>query len=285
MITSTSSATISDQGTRQQHPLPNLILIGAMKCGTSSLHQYLNLHPQIQMSSQKELDFFVAHKNWSKGLDWYRQQFSGSTKIIGESSPNYTKYPIFPGVPERMHQIVPHAKLIYLVRNPVQRLLSHYLHQYTNRDEIRSFAQVLKDLEQSHYWQTSCYGLQLERFLRYYDRSQILVISLESLAQNRLQVLQQIFRFLTVDDQFTHPDFTKVTHRSQDKKRLTAFGAWLYSLPKGGRLAQIIPYGIDQAVTLPEIASKDWQLIQSHLQADIDYFRQLSGQAFPEWSL
>jgi Sulfotransferase domain len=268
-----------------QQLLPNLILIGAMKCGTSSLHQYLNLHPQISMSVTKELDFFIAEKNWTKGLDWYQRQFSTPAKVIGESSPNYTKYPIFAGVPERMHRVLPQAKLIYLVRDPVQRLYSHYLHQYTNRQEFRSLAQIINQLEQSHYWKTSQYGLQLEQFLHYYDRSQILVMSLESLAKNRLQALQHIFRFLEVDNQFTHPDFTEVAHRSQDKKRLTAFGAWLYSLPMGGRLAQVIPYGIAQPVIQPSIDPQDWQVIQHHLQADVDYFRELTGQPFPEWSL
>lgn len=73
--------------------LPNLIIIGAMKCGTTSLHSYLSLHPEIKMSRQKELDFFVDRYNWHRRIDWYQSQFKGKAKIYGKSSPNYSKYP------------------------------------------------------------------------------------------------------------------------------------------------------------------------------------------------
>lgn len=66
--------------------LPNLIIIGAMKCGTTSLHNYLNLHPQICMSQDKEPEFFVEEKNWPKGLTWYESFFPYTAKIIGEST-------------------------------------------------------------------------------------------------------------------------------------------------------------------------------------------------------
>src|ERR1700694_4198191 len=89
--------------------LPNLIVIGGAKCGTSSLHYYLRLHPEIFMSRQKELNFFIEEMNWSEGLHWYEAQFQNGAQyaIRGESSPQYTRYPIFRGVPERMHQVIP----------------------------------------------------------------------------------------------------------------------------------------------------------------------------------
>src|SRR5687768_8813331 len=103
-------------------PLPNLIIIGAMKCGTTSMHGYLRRHRQIEMSGTKELDFFIAGRNWEKGPDWYASQFPGGTAIRGESSPNYTSALIFPGVPERMHSVVPDARLLFMVRDPVDRI-------------------------------------------------------------------------------------------------------------------------------------------------------------------
>lgn len=92
--------------------LPNLIVIGAHKGGTTSLHHYLRQHPQIFMSSLKELDFFVDEFNWPKGIDWYRKQFSSVAPIRGESSPSYTHFPKLKGVPERIHHLIPDAKLI-----------------------------------------------------------------------------------------------------------------------------------------------------------------------------
>ena len=67
--------------------LPNLLIIGAMKCGTTSLHNYLNLHPEIYMQQEKELDYFIEKKNYKKGLNWYKSKFnSKNSKILGESS-------------------------------------------------------------------------------------------------------------------------------------------------------------------------------------------------------
>jgi hypothetical protein len=67
--------------------LPNLIIIGAMKCATTSLHYYLNLHPEILMSEEKQLDFFISELNWNKGIEWYESNFTDKAKIYGETSP------------------------------------------------------------------------------------------------------------------------------------------------------------------------------------------------------
>ena len=79
--------------------LPNLIVIGSQKCGTSGLHHYLGLHPEISMSAPKELDFFVAERNHPQGLGWYRGHFDAQAKVRGESSPNYTAFPSTSGSP------------------------------------------------------------------------------------------------------------------------------------------------------------------------------------------
>ena len=99
------------------------------------------------MSKQKELDFFVDQLNWRKGIDWYESQFTGTAKIHGESSPSYAMYPNFLDVPERMHSVVPDAKLIYIVRDPIERIVSHYLHQWYDKRQGNSFFDVLNDLE------------------------------------------------------------------------------------------------------------------------------------------
>lgn len=124
------------QPDRKDDMLPNLIVIGAHKCATTSLHYYLGLHPQISMSREKELNFFIKERNWYKGIEWYKSNFTTKAMIYGESSPNYTNYPFFMGVPERMCSVVPEAKLIYIVRDPIDRVISHYVHNYANSHEI-----------------------------------------------------------------------------------------------------------------------------------------------------
>jgi hypothetical protein len=101
--------------------LPNLIVIGAMKAGTTSLHAYLSLHPEIFMSANKEPRFFTEEWNWHKGLEWYEAQFPERVTIRGESTPDYTKLPEIRNVPERIHSLIPDVRLIYLVRDPIDR--------------------------------------------------------------------------------------------------------------------------------------------------------------------
>src|SRR2546421_11902695 len=106
--------------------LPNLLIIGARKGGTTSLHKYLALHPQIFMSKQKELSFFDERIRWQLGLEWYKSNFDASYLINGEASPQYARYPRTLGVPEKIKSVLGSPKLIYAIRDPVDRILSDY---------------------------------------------------------------------------------------------------------------------------------------------------------------
>lgn len=182
--------------------LPNLIVIGAMKSGTTSLHSYLNLHPEIEMSRQKELIFFIKERNWDRGLDWYRSHFRGTTKIKGESSPGYTNYPTWKNVPQRMFSVVPNTKIIYLLRNPIERIVSHYVHDYASGKEDRNFETAMSELNNNRYVKRSQYFAQIEQYLRFYPSSQILLITSEELARLPQKTMRAIFKFLQVDPDF-----------------------------------------------------------------------------------
>ena len=109
---------------------PNLFIIGAMKSGTTTLHEYLDSHPQIAMSRIKEPGFFVEELTLRQGEDWYLSLFEQDDRFRyrGESSTHYTKLPVFRGVAERLSRFNPEARLIYIMRNPIERLVSHYWH-------------------------------------------------------------------------------------------------------------------------------------------------------------
>src|SRR5215475_5027581 len=207
--------------------LPNLIIIGAMKCGTSSLHYYLGFHPQIVMSQQKELNFFIQERNWSKGIDWYKSHFTGAATVYGEASPNYTNYPFWTGVPERMASILPDAKLIYLVRDPIERMISQYIHEMAASPEQRTFSEAITDTDNNHYLSRSLYYVQLEQYLKHFSRSQILVLAQEELYAERRTVMETIFRFLEVDLTFSSEKFRQLRHLSKEKRRKTRFGIWV----------------------------------------------------------
>ena len=126
--------------------LPNLIVIGGLKCGTTSLHHYLNLHPQIAMSRPKELNFFVAELNWELGSEWYASHFDARAASAARPRPHYTNLPRFAGVAERMRELLGDgARLVYMVRDPIERMLSHYLHNVGGGYESRPIAEALAD--------------------------------------------------------------------------------------------------------------------------------------------
>lgn len=162
-----------DSGRSRPGVLPNLIVIGAMKCGTTALHRYLDLHPEVAMSEPKELNFFFGPErlderdepaarsagNWHRGVGWYAMQFRPAP-VRGEASPGYTS-PSFPEAAERMARVVPEARLVYAVRDPVARAVSQYLHHRADGTERRPIEEALLD-PASQYLARSLYHERLE---------------------------------------------------------------------------------------------------------------------------
>ena len=210
--------------------LPNLFVIGAMKCGTTSLHYNLGLHPDIGMSREKELNFFNRPGSWDKRIDWYRRQFPTDTRWRGESSPGYTRAPFGEPVAERMHGLVPDARLVYIVRHPIDRIVSHYVHQVAIGKEQQPIDEAMADFPANEYVQRTRYFFQLSLYLRYYPASQIHVATLEALKKEPGQVMGEIFRFLGVDDGFTSPEFSRVRHKSSHKGKKNRAGLALKRL-------------------------------------------------------
>src|SRR3954464_6907019 len=170
---------------RKRHAqLPNLIIIGGLKCGTTSIHHYLGLHPEIQMSKPKELNFFVDELNWDLGLDWYASRFDHRFKVRGESSPHYTNLPRFGGVAERIREHCPDARLIYMVRDPIKRVLSHWVHAKGAGYETGEKKSIHPQPDTS-YVHRSMYWMQLQPYIESFDREQIIVITQEELQGER----------------------------------------------------------------------------------------------------
>lgn len=118
---------------RNARPLPSFVVIGAEKSGTTALAEALSRHPSIHVPQAKELRYFSS-QNWARGLDWYTSQFSPEPGVtcIGEASPAYSLFPVEPNVVPRMRATLgPGLRLVYLVRDPIERLVSHYLHAIT----------------------------------------------------------------------------------------------------------------------------------------------------------
>ena len=294
--------------------LPNVVIIGAMKSGTTSLHHYLNLHPEICMSRQKELNFFNRDKNWNKGVEWYKSNFVGQGKIYGESSPNYTDYPRSKNVPQRMFSIIPSAKLIYVVRNPIERIISHYIHLVAIGKEHQCIDRALSDLDSNLYVTRSKYYFQLSQFLEFYSPSNILVISSEELSNYPQKVMAKVFHFLEVDAEFEfdvtknagnilifggsifNSDFkfnTKL-HSSASKRKLKipAKGRTDKTLKKITKVLpieirehakKIIYFPFTEKINKPELNNELRNKLWDYLSEDIELLEQFTGRSFLEW--
>lgn len=280
--------------------LPTFIIIGAMKAGTTSLHTYLSLHPQIGMSSIKELDFFNEESHWARGVDWYEEQFPEGFAVRGEASPGYTKYPRFPGVPQRLVSVVPDAKLIYLLRDPIARVVSHYTDAFSWGREHGTIDEVLAgDLDDNHYVNCSRYDLQLSRYDGVVPPERIMVISSEDLKARRATTLKQVFTYLEVDPDFWDPRYAVEHYKAEDKTRRTKVGYQLTRVSRAvgkTRLRRYLPHALARAVEgvnratekpieTPVVSPELRARLEAALAADVAKLRERTGQAFSDWSI
>jgi hypothetical protein len=222
---------------RGRGALPNLVVIGGLKCGTTSIHHYLNLHPEVEMSRPKELNFFVSELNWTLGREWYASHFSGRAAVRGESSPHYTNRPRFDGVAERMRSLLPEARLVYMVRDPIDRMLSHYVHNVGGGYDDRPLADAFADPE-SAYVTRSRYFFQLEPYLDEFGKESIEIVTREELKRDRAATMRRLFDFLGVDPGFSSAQFER---------------EWETGTAKGGGRFRLM----DRAVRLPGLRAVD----------------------------
>jgi len=285
-----AGATTATKGEARRSPrqfadgsLPNLVVIGAQKCGTSSLHRYLAKHPEIWMSGIKELNFFIAERSWSRGVEWYRRQFDPEAAVRGESSPDYTAASRFAGVPERMARVVPDAKLIFMVRDPIDRIRSQWVHNYANRVQHRPLDVAV--LEDPEYVDRSSYHRQLTAFLEHYPLERVLIVEQDDLRHRRRQTLERVFAFLGVSMVWKKRYEEELLVTSQ-RRRKTALGAWAAErLPRRAwrRARDRAPFTV--AFEQPPVGDETRAELARRLAPDARRFRELAGRAFESWSV
>lgn len=202
--------------------LPEFLVIGAQRAGTTSLYEYLTRHRDIAPAARKETHFFSLF--YLRGLRWYREQFPGGGGITGEATPYYLFHP---AAPARVRTDCPDVRLIVLLRDPVERAFSQYKHSVKQGWESLSFEEALREepnrlrheddrrlsdpsyrsFAHQHlsYGARGRYSQQLERWLERFPRQQLLVLSSESFFRDPQDVLTRTFRFLGVPDQAIGP--------------------------------------------------------------------------------
>ena len=196
---------------------PDFIIIGSPRCGTTSLYKYITSHPQILPAANKEICFFSEHFN--KGLAWYQAHFPPPIEahhfLTGEATPTYLTHPL---APSRLHGCLPKVKLIVILRNPVDRALSHYQMLVRRGTECRTFEKAIDDelqllsaatetsLADKSYWKNchyiykSLYACSLKQWMNLFPREQFLILQSEEFYANPTATLSQVFNFLDLPD-------------------------------------------------------------------------------------
>lgn len=191
--------------------LPTFLVIGAAKAGTTTVFEHLAAHPEVFLPPQKEVHFFSDH-NYQRGLDWYRELFAPGRNhpARGEVSPGYSAAPMFGPVPERMASVLPDVRLVYLVRHPVDRLISNYrqdAHAWGDQEPVTTALLSPRHLDRSRY------AFQLEQYLQRFPAESALIVTTELLGWDPAAAMRRIYSHIGVDPDFV-PTALHARHNS-----------------------------------------------------------------------
>ena len=272
--------------------LPNFILIGAPKAGSTSLYHYLRHHPRVFMPADKEPEYFLGGAAWENGLARYEALFAdaGDAIAVGEASVRYSVHPYRAGAPERIAAVVPSARLLYVVRDPVDRIVSQWMHNRRIYREDRPLVEAVRD---DRYLQVSRYGYQLERFLEHFPREQLLVVISERLRHQRAAELDRVFEFLGVEAGLELPAFADELNTTHAQWMPRPGTRRLRAIRGAPRIARRIPASVARrarrlthapAVTpaLPESVRGE---LRALLREDVERLRSYVDVPFDGWGI
>jgi Sulfotransferase family len=285
--------------------LPTFFIVGAAKAGTTSLHYYLDQHPQVQMSANKEPHFFAGASTdipFPMGrvdsLSDYEHLFDASAEVRGEASPSYTAHPRRQGAPERIKALVPEAKFVYLVRDPIARTVSHFQHAVAAGNEKRTLTQALTQASDPYSYLTcqSFYARQVRLYLEHFPEGNLMVIDQAELLSERRATLKRIFAFLSVDDGFDSAQFDDELLKSRERYVATPVYTRFLKAVTGGRIAWIPPSvrrsvrrtferTFLSPVSTPALDDKSRERLTALYADDIEDLRRLTGKSFSTWRL
>ena len=280
-------------------PLPNLFVIGAAKCGTTSLWLYLDAHPEIAMSRMKEPAFFLD-ADYLDRLGWYESLFVAAP-VVGEASTLYTVDPVYPGVPERIRSLVEEPKLIYMVRDPVERAISHFIEHVAQGLESRSATEALGDPDESRnlYVAGSRYASQVKRYLESFPATSLLIFEQSELRRSPAETLRRVYEFLGVDEAFQPPrpdvqvrrlGSAPRVHRARRTApahpRAPPGGALDLRLPPGAAIKAIgaLKRPFSSPIGRPELEPELLASLRQQFRPEAEWLHEFAGEPFESWS-
>jgi len=255
--------------------LPDFIIIGAAKSGTTTLFKYLSNNPVFFVTTPKEPEFFARDEIYNNGIEWYSNLFSGAkdSQISCEASTLYSLYPLFDKTAERMHAAVPGAKLVYVMRNPVKRAYSYYIQLIKNYQNssgkdnyTKTFEEFLFDNSDEVGKKNSAHlasfdnhlpygpdlllsgGLyvnQINEYLKYYDRKSLYLMVFEDFILDPVKELNKLYDFLEIDINNKDSEFTEarenISKEHFHEKATQSLIRKFQSIPLVGKIAKLLP--------------------------------------------
>jgi hypothetical protein len=275
--------------------LPNFLIIGAMKSGSTTLYNHLRDHPRAFLTSYKEPEFFVAEKTWSRGIAWYESLFAdaGDALAVGEASTSYTKLTEFTGVPARISSVVPDARLIYILRQPIERIRSMYEHMVLTGRERRAIDEAV--LDDPMYLGASLYGANIRRYLEHFPLEQLHVVLTDDLQQDLVGTMRQVTDFLGLAPEETFVPVHRTDLETSERRPDRRVKTWLRDSPTAYRALEMLPEsvrdGLRTLTTRPpsghraQLGADAEKQLMEQLAPDLADLSELLGPRFAAWGL
>jgi hypothetical protein len=272
--------------------LPDWLVIGAMKAGTTTVHEWLTAQPECFAPPTKETNFFAKEDVWANGVDWYRNLFAAAPPdaLKGESSPLYTLPSKTENAARRIHDLIPAVRLIYLVREPLERIRSQFEHNVSNGRERRSLATALS-VPDNAYVGRSLYHACLSPYIERFPADQICVVSLGGTPGAEADCWHRVLRHVglstrPVPDAAFNVTAAKANHVSL-VRWLARSGRWnqVERLPRPVRRAgrRLLVRPPKQVVTRDDVEAAMPTVTHDRLRADTERLCAWLGTSTPPW--
>lgn len=201
--------------------LPNFLIVGAQKSGTTTLYDILDMHPEVNMSKTKEINFFTSDQKFEKGLNYYSTFFKepkDEHQITGEASPGYMNNLY---IPKLIKNKLGDIKIVMMLRDPIKRAYSQYWDNRRHLSESLTESEIIdKYLTDAYsskskgYFSRGVYIRYIEEYLKYFKRSDIHIIIFEELIDNPKNELKKLYNFLKIDDSDEFLNLSKSSNSS-----------------------------------------------------------------------
>jgi len=264
---------------------PDFLIIGAMKSATTSLYHQLRRQSGIFMPDLKEPNYFSDAANFRRGQDWYESLFDDAhpDDLCGEASTHYTKLPTFPDTVVRLKAALPSARLIYVMRHPVDRLVSQYVHQWSEREISCGLDEAIERYPELIAY--SRYAMQIAPYIETYGRDAVLPVFFENLKSEPQGELERICRFIGFGGQVRWKTDMAPGNVSSGRIRRFPLYRLLVDAPLAERLRRtLVPKTWRQAIRgrltmgeRPKLSASNLARLEEWFSADLALLAEIAG--------